>query len=252
MATEGGAASAVALGSSGALNRRQFIGSAAVLAAGAYLLGPNQASDFEEGPLGRLLHQSARLLSVGYVAAGHAAGRGVSAVAEGAKVVPAAAMGRGSRALHGLVTITIHGLTAGLGDPVAEGIQSIYVDALVPAPAGLVDQPALPFYAWTLRAKPRAQSSSSTFSLDLDSKPRLGFAVDVRRVDPAHHAAPARAVFTTGRQADMAKLQPGTYLLGLADGAWDRVRRLPHPADEAAWAGAGLASLIISFARHTA
>jgi hypothetical protein len=232
----------------GALDRRQFLIGATGLAAGTWLLGPNTAGDFEEGPLGHLLHQSARLLSVGYVAGSHTVRDAAAALAHGAKVIPAAALSRSGRALRGLSTISIHGLTAGMADPVAAGVDGIHVDALVPAPADTVGQTTLPFFAWTMRTQPFSQSVGSSFAIDFDSKPRLGFAVDVIGRDTST-AGPARAVFATGRQPGMAKLQPGVYLLGLNDGAWDRVRTLPHPEDEAAWAGAGLTSLIVRVGR---
>lgn len=218
----------------GALDRRQFIRGAAALAVGTWLLGPTAAAGRDDEPLDVLLRRSARMLSVGFVVGGR--------LAHGASVVPAAALRHGSRALHGMTSITVRGLTAG----VDAGLDAIHLDALVPAPAGTPGTAdVLPFHAWSRGASPIA------FGLDLDSRPRLGLALDARpAAAPAASSAsapstPAHAVFTTGRQPGMAKLHEGLYLLGLAPGAWDHTRSLPDPADAQAWAAAGLASLVM-------
>jgi hypothetical protein len=262
MKTQGGGAATAVSTRSGAFNRRQFLAGAAGLTAGTYLLGPNTARDFEEGRLGELLRHSTRFISIGFIAAGHGLGHGRDALAEGVRVVSATALRSGSRTLHGKTVFGLHGLTAGLGDPVAAGIHAVHLDAVFPAPRGVADVTTLPFHAWSMRAKDHAQSSNSSFGVDVDSKPRLGFSLEVHQAtgangadaagvadSPATAVDPARAVFTTGHQAGMAKLRPGTYLLGLSPGVWDRPRYLPDPADEAAWAAAKLASLVVTVSR---
>ncbi|HEV7886299.1 MAG TPA: twin-arginine translocation signal domain-containing protein [Acidimicrobiales bacterium] len=228
-----------------AVSRRQFIGAAGAVGASYVLIGPNgMVEEREQGPLAALARTTARALSVGYVTGSQAAG---SVLKAGARVVPARRMRSGDSSLHGPARIAVLGTTAGLAAAVAGGVQSVYLDALIPAPRPLDRDTLLPFYAWTMTAAPDVRTSpAATFGAEFDRRPRLGFSLDVRGAagGAAAAAGVASVSFTTGSQAGLAKLKPGLYLLGIEDGVWEHERVLPDPADEAGWQG--LVSLLVS------
>jgi hypothetical protein len=226
------------------VDRRQFLAAAGAMGATGWLLGPNALADQHDGGvMGDLARSAGRTLSVGYVLGSRAAGGAFAGLKAGARVVPAARLRAGDRALHGPATIGVLGVTAGLDHAVAGGLSHLYLDALVPAPRPLDQDTTLPFFAWSLTpGSPARQSPPVSFATTISSTPRLAFSIDA----PGAVAGPGQAVFTTGRNSGMAKLREGLYLLAVGDGVWDRERTLPDPANEADWAG--LLSMLVRVA----
>lgn len=230
--------------------RRQFIAAGGGLAATGLLLGPNGfAQDGEEGPLGDVVRSAGRALSVGYVVGSDVVENAAEALVAGARVVPALRMrsASGDESLKGAARIGIVGASAGIQHAVDAGLKTLHLDALVPAPKALLGKVAgpdvLPFYAWAMLAGPTVHASpASMFGVEFARSPRLGFKID----GTGTGLAPGSTAFTTGSHSGMAKLRQGLYLLAVGEGVWDRERTVPHPADEAGWAG--LLSMLVTVA----
>ncbi len=229
----------------GTTTRRSFlIGGSAVVS--AVLL----AGDFVPGPSGldNMAAAAGPRISVGYVEGSAGAVSLSSLVASGrTRVVPAAGMRSGSADLAGKpVNLMISGFTPGLAASSSSPFSTVFLDAHIPSTDPLHAGTTVPFYAWTFRRDPAPMSAAPTrFRVGSGRGPRVGFSLDAAP-DASSSAAPrtpATAVFTSGRQRGLVKLQPGIYLLGLSPGAWLTPRALPSIGDPA-WVD--LASMVVS------
>lgn len=234
-------------GDRGDLSRRTFLAGGGVLLGSALLVGPGSAT--LPGPLRRFAAGGGRPLALGYVVdsdgatieEAHALVR-----TAGTRVRPAISVGAGGhRFTDRSATVRVDGLTPGLGDGARPELQTAYLDALVAPPRGAGDEP-LPFYAWTLdRRGGSASSHSTSFTTPVASEPTIGFALRLGTAgaDGARQWSDSAAILTAGSHRGLARLRPGTYLLGLDPGAWGVSRRLPGD-DEGAWGP--LASLAVT------
>ncbi|MDQ1497438.1 MAG: hypothetical protein QOI86_778 [Actinomycetota bacterium] len=239
--------------SPGGIDRRTFLIGGGLLAVSPWILGaalPSIDGLAAHGPLHRLAGNGGPRLSVGYLDGGEspatAAGLPFGA---GGRVVPAAALRSGERDLAGgAVRFRLLGATPGLD--VHPNIRDVDLDALFPVAGHDADDGLVPFYAWTHRSHPQPRTSpGSAFPAPAGYGPAVGFRLTVTRQGrPSAESAPApsTAVFTTGREPDMARLRRGVYLLGFEPDAWSRPVSLPHP-DDPAWAA--LVSLVVAVDR---
>lgn len=147
-------------------------------------------------------------------------------------VSPAEALPNGDRSfVGGLVKATILGLTPGFVDGAHAIVRGVALDALMPHPDRDVTEP-LPYFAWTLSSAPLRTSNSTTYTVAMGKRPRLGFTLDVAQHDGARFTS--TSTFTAGRDDGSARLRRGIYLLGLRPGSWSRRQALPTE-DSSAW-----------------
>ena len=227
------------------MSRRSLLGHGALAAAGSVVIsGALPAA--QAAAAGALVAPTRTALSIGYVRGS----RGLSLaearaqlLAYGTRVVPAARLASGAAGLRGgAVRVRVDGLTPGLTASERPRLRGVHVDGLF-APATEGD--ALRFYAWTLdRDAPGATSSPASFIAPVRSGPSFGFAQRLRRLaaDGSTKWSEASTILTSGSEAGMAKLRPGTYLLGLRPETWGATRELPGASD-VAWAP--LASVVV-------
>ena len=142
----------------------------------------------------------------------------------GSRVIPAAAIrGRGDGLAGRLVRLTVHGLYPLDARPRGS---SLAVDAHIASP-----DPTAPyaFHAWMQRAGPTPSVSGRThFQMLLDRDPRLAVTIESMTTTGM---ARTGALFGARAGSSIVRLQPGAYLLGLADGVWDRAASLPAAGD---------------------
>lgn len=222
------------------LTRRSFlVGTTAVLG-GALLLGPGSVR--HANALSRHATAGGRRLAIGYVVNSDGADPDqVHALIRtaGTRVVPATSVGaRGGRFEERSASIRIDGLTPGLGEGQRPDVGAAYLDAMVVAPRGSAEK-LLPFYAWTLdRRAPDLVSHASSFVLPVEYEPTVGFKLRVGgpSAGARREWQEASAVLTAGRERDLPKLRPGTYVLGFDPDVWATARTLPSADDAGAWA----------------
>lgn len=219
--------------------RRSFlIGGSAVLG-GALLLGPGSVTP--GNGLTRYAAAGGRRLALGYVAGSEGASieEAYALVrTAGTRVVPATSIrSAGNRFTEHSAAIRVDGLTPGFADGLRPEVDAAHLDALVLPPRG-AGKELLPFYAWTLdRSRAGHVSQATSFTLPVEHKPTVGFVLRVggAPASGARQWQEAGAVLTAGRDRDLAKLRPGTYLLGFDPDAWTAPRSLPDGDDDAAW-----------------
>ncbi|MDO8389320.1 MAG: hypothetical protein Q7V57_02445 [Actinomycetota bacterium] len=212
-------------------SRRQFLLAGSAALTGALLLG----SDLVAAPSGlqRLADSPGARVPIAYVESSAGSSSLAQALAGGGgRAVPAAGL-RGSSSLAGSgFRASVHGFAAAAHGERASAFRSVLVDALVPLSARQADP--IPYYAFTFRRDP-AVSVSGTTRVRVAAADGLRMGLLVNALADGVAAAPAAAVFTSGRERHLPTLCPGVYLLGLQQGMFARATELPA-LDEAAWA----------------
>jgi hypothetical protein len=227
--------------------RRNFLFGGSVLVASTWLLGPTRTMGRLD-PFAQLEAQAqGQRLSVGYLEG--SAGLTAQQVREligagGARVVPAASLRAGDRALVGRTAkVTVHGPSAGTKADLGSGIRAVELDALVAAPGGVRTDPLVPFYAWTQIVRPQPKASSpASLRVGVDPRASLALALRVKRDDGTQDLS-AVTVFTGGRDGNLAKLKQGAYVVALDESTWDAPVVLP------AGGGKATGSLLMSVGR---
>jgi len=217
-------------------SRRTFLAAGTAVVAGSLLfngeLGPGN------GGLAAMVAAGGPRIGVGYLEGSNGAAGLTSALAAGAsRIVPAASLRSGGLS-NQAASLVVHGFTPGTAPDASCAYSNTFLDAHVASPDRHSEDATIPFYAWTFRRGPAPMASGrSRFAISSSRGLRVGFSL------VASDSAPATAVFTSGSERALPKLQPGIYLLGLDAGAWKTACAAPA-VDDPAWGG--LASMVVS------
>jgi hypothetical protein len=217
-------------------NRRTFLAAGGAVVAGSLLLRGELGTT--NGGLATLAGAAGPRIGVGYVEGSQGATTLAGALMAGSKrIVPAASLAPGGLS-NQAVSMVAHGFTPGTTPDSTCTYSNVFLDAHIASPDRQGADATIPFYAWTFRRSPAPMASGqSRFVIGSSRGLRIGFSL------VASDATPSTAVFTSGSERALPKLQEGVYLLGLAPGAWQSACAAPN-VDDPAWGD--LASMIVT------